>query len=195
MVRHGETDWNAAGRLQGKTDIPLNDTGIGQAKEAAAHLKNSEWDVIITSPLKRARRTAEIIGAKVKVPIVDMADFQERGYGQAEGLLAEERLEAFPDKVYPGAETIGELKSRVMNGINEINREYNGKKILLVAHGGVINAILSELSMGEIGTGKTKLINTCLSNIDFMEEKWNIRDYNQVGHLSSYSDRGGFNGF
>ena len=61
LVRHGETDWNSLGILQGRKDIPLNDTGILQAEECRELLKSTNWDVFITSPLKRTMETAEII--------------------------------------------------------------------------------------------------------------------------------------
>jgi uncharacterized phosphatase len=61
LVRHGETDWNSLGKLQGRADIPLNKIGVLQAEECRDVLKSSKWDVIITSPLKRAKETAEII--------------------------------------------------------------------------------------------------------------------------------------
>lgn len=67
LVRHGETEWNSEGILQGKTDIPLNDLGIQQAEECADYLSQFQWDVVITSPLKRAKQTAEIINKKINV--------------------------------------------------------------------------------------------------------------------------------
>lgn len=69
------------------------------------------------------------------------------------------------------------------HGLEQINHYYKGKNILLVAHGAVINAILSKFSNGEIGSGKTRLLNACISNIEFTREKWRIKNYNQVTHL------------
>lgn len=184
LVRHGETDWNVAGRLQGRTDIPLNKYGILQSQQCGEHLQASEWDIIITSPLKRAKQTAEIINEKVKVPLVEMDEFVERGFGDAEGMTKLECIEKFPNSIYPNQEETEDFHRRVMSGIEKINEHYKGKKVLLVAHGAVINAILAILSNEEIGSGKTKLLNTCLSNIDFIQDRWEIKDYNQVAHLS-----------
>src|SRR5699024_6004320 len=86
LIRHGETNWNKEGRIQGKTDIPLNETGRIQAEECAASLKHSEWDIIISSPLKRAKQTAEIINKNLHLPIMEMSAFAERNYGDAEGM-------------------------------------------------------------------------------------------------------------
>lgn len=188
LVRHGETDWNASGRLQGATDIPLNNIGIQQAKECGEFLKSTEWDVIITSPLKRAKRTAEIIHENlIDVPLIEMDDFSERCFGDAEGMRPDERQAVYPDRNYPNQEEMESFIERIMTGIKKVNQEYSNGKVLLVAHGAVINSILSTLSKGELGSGKTKLINACISNIQFQDEQWNVREINQVKHLSHYN--------
>ena len=189
LVRHGETDWNKQGRLQGKTDIPLNSHGRQQAKECQQYLKGTEWDVLITSPLSRAKKTAEIINEELQLPLVEMEEFIERTFGEAEGMTAEERRTAFADTDYPGKETIEALNQRVLAGIEKIKETYPQKKVLLVAHGAVIGAILSYFSYGETDAGKEKLLNACISNIDYQQERWNIRDYNQVSHLSAYREK------
>ncbi|MBS4218781.1 histidine phosphatase family protein [Bacillus sp. FJAT-49711] len=186
LIRHGETDWNALGKLQGRTDIPLNSTGIQQAEECRDFLKSDSWDAIITSPLQRAKRTAEIINEGLQVELVEMEEFVERSFGDAEGLTRKEIESIYPNKNVPNQEDRSALNERVIEGIEKINRKYGNKKVLLVAHGGVINAILSILSDGEIGSGKTRLINACISNINFQDEKWLISDYNQINHLTKY---------
>ncbi|GAA0462282.1 phosphatase PhoE [Alkalibacillus silvisoli] len=190
MVRHGETDWNLAGKLQGRTDIPLNQTGIKQAKECSMFLSKSNWDVIITSPLKRAKQTAEIINVKLKLPTLTMEEFLERGYGDAEGMDREERFHKFPGGIIPNQENMGSLEQRVMEGIKRVDKRFRNKKVLLVAHGAVINSILATISDGKIGSGKTKLKNACVSNIHFPENEWKIKNYNQVTHLSQYDGNG-----
>ena len=187
MIRHGETDWNAIGKLQGRTDIPLNEIGILQAEECSDFLKSSQWDVMITSPLKRAKQTAKIINKNVNVPLIEMEEFLERDYGDAEGMIYEERISKFPDKKYPNQEERISLNNRIMEGIEKINQKYGDNKILLIAHGAVINAILAMLSNGKIGSGKTKLINACISNIYFHQDKWHIKEFNQISHLSKHN--------
>lgn len=187
LVRHGETDWNLDGRIQGKTDIPLNKTGEMQAEECGEFLKDQKFDVVVASPLQRARKTADIINRHHGLPIVERDEFKERSFGKAEGLREEERKNYYPDGEYPGQEETGAFRSRVMDGIFAINEQYPGKKVLLVAHGAVINMILSTLSDGEIGTGKTKLINACISHIEFAGQQWKIHSYNQISHLSVYN--------
>lgn len=184
LVRHGETDWNSIRKIQGRTDIPINETGIRQAKDCSHFLNEFQWNVLVSSPLIRARQTAEIIKEELKLPIIVMENFIERNYGAIEGLTIEERSKLFPDLRCPGQESIEIVRERVMEGIEELHRLYQNKKIILVAHGGVINVILSILSNGMIGTGKTGLSNGSLSNIYFDEGKWKVKNYNQVSHLT-----------
>ncbi|MFD2627376.1 histidine phosphatase family protein [Oceanobacillus kapialis] len=184
LIRHGETDWNLKGQLQGSTDIPLNDTGVRQAEESAAYLNAEDYDVLIASPMKRAKRTAEIINSSLNLPFEEMEDFAERSFGDAEGLTMDERTAQYPDKQYPNQEEPEDFIKRVMNGVDKVIEKYPDKRVLLVAHGAVINAILTTVSGGEIGAGKTRLMNACISNIHYKQEKWKVVDYNQVGHLS-----------
>lgn len=183
LIRHGETDWNAQGKIQGKTDIPLNAAGIEQAQQCGAYLSASDWDLIITSPLQRARRTAEIINETLDLPLVEMEEFAEKHFGDAEGLTFEERALTFPDRLYPNQEDNDFFHERLAAGLKIIHDRYPNKRVLLVSHGGVINAILAKLSAGEIGSGKTRLLNACLSHIQFDQNHWVIQNYNQVSHL------------
>lgn len=185
FVRHGETDWNVQGKLQGKTDIPLNNNGIAQAEESATFLMNESWDLVIASPLKRAKNTAEIINEKLNLPLILNDAFMERSFGDAEGMLLTERMAAYPNHDYPNQEARESFENRLIKGMTEIANEYQDKRVLLVAHGAVINAILSVISEGEIGSGKTSLHNACRSTLTFDSRKWTIESYNQVDHLTS----------
>lgn len=114
-----------------------------------------------------------------------MEEFLERDYGEAEGLAVHERMAAFPNKNYPNQEERSSLTERVRKGMHHIAEKYENSKILLVAHGAVINVILAEFSNGEIDSGKTKLANACLTNIHFHQESWKIESYNEIAHLTS----------
>ncbi|MEK4386217.1 histidine phosphatase family protein [Solibacillus sp. FSL W7-1464] len=183
LVRHGETDWNKVGKIQGHTDIELNENGIRQAYACAEYLNNAPFELIITSPLKRAKQTAEIIAEKKNIPIIEMRQFIERSFGDAEGMTVEARLSKFPDLQYTNQESKEDLRVRVMNGLHKIQKERKESTIVLVAHSAVINSILAILSNGEIGSGKTQLANACLSTIYYNEGIWKIKNYNQVEHL------------
>ena len=183
LVRHGETEWNKLGKLQGHTDIDLNHSGVLQANACADFLSNFPFDFIITSPLKRAKQTAAIISEKKRLPVIEMAQFIERNYGDVEGMTIEERLSKFPDRQYPNQESKTSVRKRVMAGLKQIQSEHDGKNIILVAHGAVINSILAALSDEQIGSGKTKLGNACISIIVYAQGEWLIESFNQVEHL------------
>lgn len=184
FVRHGETNWNYEGRIQGREDIPLNETGKTQARLSGQHLKNEHWDVLAASPLQRAKRTAEIIGEDIGIDqIVEMPEFMERNYGEASGMTREEREEAFPDGNIRRIETIEDLTQRGMRGLEQLSKNYSDQKVLVVAHGGVINAILKAVSGGEIGSGKTRLNNACINLLDYNDSRWNVKAHNVISHL------------
>lgn len=179
LVRHGETDWNVEGRLQGREDIELNENGKLQARNCGIYLKEENWDIIITSPLKRAKQTAKIINTHV-LPI---QNFIERDYGEASGLTVDEREKLFPKRDYKNQEPRELLTKRVISGLDTIQRKHPNNKVILVAHGAVINAILAHLSNGKIGSGKTKLMTACISRIQYNQKQWRINEFNQVAHL------------
>ncbi|WEG11825.1 histidine phosphatase family protein [Pullulanibacillus sp. KACC 23026] len=183
LIRHGETDWNALGKLQGQTDVPLNKNGRLQAEACGQFLKNFHWDVLITSPLQRALETGTIINKKLDLPLLVMPQFAERFFGDAEGLTIAEREQLFPTKNYPNQEDNASLNERLMAGLESITQDYKHKKVLLVTHGAVIHTLLRHFSNGEIGKKKIRLFNGGLNHIQFDQSEWKIKSYNQVSHL------------
>jgi broad specificity phosphatase PhoE len=144
LVRHGETDWNRLGRIQGATDIHLNDTGRDQARATGEKMQGRKWDVIVSSPLSRALETASIIASCIGLPEpTPVPDIVERNYGEAEGMTGPE-LEAFypDDTPVPGRETREAVKVRVLAAMHSIAAANKGKNVIIVAHGGVIRAVL-----------------------------------------------------
>ncbi|WHX76332.1 histidine phosphatase family protein [Bacillus safensis] len=184
LVRHGETDWNAAKRIQGRTDIPLNDTGKWQAEQTGLYLKDVHWDVVISSPLTRAKETAHLILNHVHAPLVIMDDFIERDYGDAEGMSFEERQKLFPDKQYPNMEPIETIQNRMLEGIEKVRAAYPDQHVLIVAHGAAIHALLTSLVDEHMGLQNTRLVNACLNYVEWSDGKWKVRDYNVVSHLT-----------
>lgn len=150
LVRHGETDWNAQRRIQGRTDIPLNETGRAQARTTGQLLARRSWDGIYSSPLSRARETAEIIGKAIGIGSVGIIDqIGERNYGSAEG-LEDAQIEAlFPgDTPVPGRETHGEVAARVLPALLDLGSSHPGEALLVVSHGGVIRSVLNAVDPG-----------------------------------------------
>ncbi|MDR3653816.1 MAG: histidine phosphatase family protein [Paludibacter sp.] len=181
IIRHGETDWNSSGRLQGHEDIELNELGRKQAIETSRYFETETWDIVISSPLKRAFETAQIIAKRLLIPKVHIVEeIIERSYGEASGLLPEERRSRFPEGVIPGQEDFEHLRQRAMIGLNKIVSDFQGKKIIVVSHGGLTNSILYSLSNGEFGSFKTRLKNGCINKIKFQNNMWTVEFYNKT---------------
>lgn len=138
IVRHGQTDWNIEGRYGGRIDIPLNETGITQAKELKEKFKDIKIDVVITSPLIRAIQTANEITTKEK--IIDNRII-ERSNGDLEGKLKSEIAEKIdfndPNEKKYNIESITEFKKRIYSFLDEVKEKYKGKNVLIVTHAGV----------------------------------------------------------
>jgi len=161
LLRHGETDWSKAGKLQGRTDVPLNQEGIEQIGAAGEFLTRADEtiNVIISSPLARARESAEIIADRMglkKDDIVIEPDFMERCFGAGEGLTREERDRKFSVGGYPGAESVEDLCKRVGAAFTKVINKYGGKTVLIVAHGSVLKAILTSATNGKYSYSEGK---------------------------------------
>lgn len=144
LVRHGETDWNRARRVQGRTDIPLNDTGRAQARETAALLVRRRWDAVYASPLSRALETARILAQGVGVREVPTLEaLVERNYGEAEGMGFDELQARYPEHTRaPGQETREEVAQRVVPALLGLSVRHPGERLLVVSHGGAIRSVL-----------------------------------------------------
>ena len=180
MIRHGETDWTKARRLQGREDVPLNAEGFAQADAVAEYLRTSDWDIVLSSPLSRAAQTADVIAHKLGLPdVIKDACFMERDYGKASGLTPEERKRRFPDRQYEDMEDWTALRDRIYGGLMRYITAYRGMNLLIVSHGAAINALLSKISGGEIGTGKTRLATASMNMLRYHEDTLRIEYYNR----------------
>ena len=147
LVRHGETDWNRERRIQGSTDIPLNETGREQASVTGALLASRDWDGVYASPLSRAFETAEIIARELGLPAPQaVPQLAERNYGDAEGLTGDEIDTRFAGTDIPGRETREEVAARALPAIIALAENHPGESIVLVSHGGVIRTILNSVA-------------------------------------------------
>jgi broad specificity phosphatase PhoE len=134
LVRHGETDWNAEGRLQGQTDRPLNDFGRRQAQRLGAELEADDLESIYSSDLARARETAEIVGERLGLPVAFEPDLREKDWGNWEGLTPEER-----DRVEFVGESTEAHQERTLAALRRIAERHPGDRlVLVVTHGGSI---------------------------------------------------------
>lgn len=157
IVRHGETDSNKAKKLMGKSvDEPLNPEGLKQAYELVENIHENDYDIIFTSPLKRAQQTAKIIADKIKVPIIEKSEIVERDFGSMVGKSWDEMINEvksenvnFKEKDFEqkydyrpyGGECVEDVKERVLKFIDELKTNYSDKKVLIVAHGGIMKLL------------------------------------------------------
>ena len=150
VTRHGQTDWNVLEKIQGQTDIELNDTGRQQAEETGKSIRNENIDLIITSPLKRAKETAEIINRNFNVTIIEDNRLMERKFGKSEGLTKSDirKLKEINPEIndvwnyninidFNDMETMEDFCNRIYEFLDDIIENYKDKNILLVTHGGV----------------------------------------------------------
>jgi probable phosphoglycerate mutase len=160
LVRHGETDWNRAGRWQGHADPPLNDRGRDQARALAQRLADTHLDAIYASDLARARETAEIVGAAKGVTVVRDTALREIDVGEWSGLTTAEIERRFPDGFrrhvdggdgWERGETHSAMSSRIGGAILRLAAAHADETVLCVLHGGVIRALLAHAEGVELG--------------------------------------------
>lgn len=152
LLRHGQTDWNLEGKMQGRKDIPMNDTGIKQMMELSEHLRkmNFHVDFIISSPLNRAKESAKIVAETIGFEgnIVYDEDFIERSFGLAEGLVWTKDLNLNDEKY--AVETVEDVCKRAKIAIDKYML-HEDISILIVAHGAILSAVKHVLSQGMFG--------------------------------------------
>ncbi|HSP52346.1 MAG TPA: histidine phosphatase family protein [Cryobacterium sp.] len=152
LIRHGQTDWNAALRIQGHSDIPLNDTGRGQAADAVGHLAALEWDFVVSSPLSRAAETADLIAEGLGLTVTRrIPEIVERNYGPAEGMSAGLELDALrvpggPTGIggFRGAEPEDSVAARGVTALQLLAHDHPGARIIVVSHGTLIRLTLMQ---------------------------------------------------
>lgn len=153
LARHGQTDWNARHRLQGGTDVPLNDTGRAQARRLAGRLRGLRLDGVFSSALSRSRETAEIVAGGTRVE--SLPGLNEQSLGEFEGKILDgsdpEMEETFrqrasdPDDDLGGGESESRFRARIHETLESIVRRHPDGAILIVGHGGTNQMILRDL--------------------------------------------------
>lgn len=185
LVRHGVTDWNAVGRIQGQTNTTLNDEGRKQAELLGERLAGQQWDLIIASDLTRAWHTAEIINERLGVPILSDARLREVNFGEVEGTTSAERIarwgEDWRDQDV-GREKQEIIDERITAAIHDILAEHAGKSVLVVSHGALIINCL-RLFVPQLDTS-ARLNNASLTVISYADERWDCSLYNCTNHLN-----------
>lgn len=151
LFRHGETDWNKQGFLQGRTDIPLNKTGTSQAGHLRDQLVFSGIKLLVTSPLQRARETAMIVNSKLNVPLIEDMAFAEADCGVLEERNKsdfEDYFKQWESPLHPmefpiNGEVNADVYTRTITGLMTLARTYEHDVIGISTHGGVIRRLLN----------------------------------------------------
>lgn len=150
LVRHGETDWNKENRILGHTDKHLNETGVKQAEIAADFLRDKHIDLIVSSDLARAKKTAEIIAKVTGAEIILDKSLREIHCGSLEGMLipeANEKYGAFLDRPYKdlGGEALEEVEERAMTALRNHRKDHKHKNVVIVSHGALLGLVIKNI--------------------------------------------------
>lgn len=200
LVRHGVTDWNRDRRIQGQSDVPLNAEGIEQARLTATRLAGETWAALYSSDLRRAAQTAEFIGAATSLPVRLDRGLRERSFGPLiEGLTFFEARERVPDywllspqrgdRMPLGMEAPEALRARAVGTLERIAAAHPGQRVVAVAHGAFINALLAAVTGGALGPGRTRLDNGGLTRVRRLPQPavedlgWQIQVVNDTAHI------------
>ena len=199
LVPHGQTDWNLEKKSMGHKDVPLNKTGTQQAQATANYFfqehQAKPFSAIYSSDLSRAHATAQAIAHKLNLAVHDDTNLREGSGGIFEGYTHQEIRQKFPDVIahldkdptflVPGAETKEQVTKRVVEALKELVKKNQGKRIIVVTHGGCLNKI-SRWVKNNFAQQAPRHIdpeNASISLISVTNDKWKIENWAQTNHL------------
>lgn len=200
LVRHGETEWNAEGRVQGQTDIPLSPVGMRQAHASAAVLSRHDFTAVYSSDLMRVRQTAEPSAHKLALPIQLDPELRERHYGIFERLRYEEVKERYPelylrfhekdpDFDFETGESLRTFFDRSLRAMTRIVEKHPCEQVLVFTHGGVLDMVYRHARTLGLSAQRDYGIPNCGVNwIEVTPDRWNVHCWADVSHLQSARD-------
>lgn len=195
LVRHGETDWNVEGRIQGHTDIALNRLGEAQAEALGKRLSRERFDAVYSSDLIRAYRTASPAVADPERTIIKEPSLRERHLGVLQGLTGAQAMldhpaawDAFksrdPARALEGGESLGEFSRRVTGFVERVLHQHAGGRLLLVTHGGVLDAAYRHArGMPLTAARDFPVFNASVNILCRNEHDWHVECWGDVSHL------------
>jgi len=188
IVRHGETEWNVAMRLQGKLNSSLTTVGRKQIEYAAKALRNRKFEMLITSDLGRAMETAMIINSYHKLEVNLSENLRERNFGVMEGLTREEVAEKYPEVhegymtrksnyQVPDGESLVQFYARVSAELKRIVELWPGKNILAISHGGVLDCSMRMVFGISLDACRNFTIyNASINTFSFSNNQWDLEE-------------------
>jgi 2,3-bisphosphoglycerate-dependent phosphoglycerate mutase len=199
LIRHGQTAWNKMKRLQGHSDIPLNEKGEQQAIALGETLKDEPLDAIVSSDMMRALKTAEEIAKWHQLPVQIVPNLRERCYGAFEGLNPQEIEQRFPeshaawhaadpDHVFPPGERVAEsmrqFHHRALATLTNLSKEYEGRKVAVIAHFGIIEVAYRVAHGIPVGQGgRMPVLNTSINRFAFANGEVKMIAWGETEHL------------
>lgn len=185
FVRHGTTEWNQAGRLQGQLDTNLTEEGREQAVKLGQALRGGPWQGVVSSDLRRARETAELIAEHAGLPLLRTdARLREKGFGELEGTTLADRLARWGEQwrtLAPGQESDEAVWGRWLDFYEHVLlRQYEGRQLLVVSHGAFIGRVLQ---LNGLERADDPLVNGSLTVLQRGDGIWQTVLYNEIGHL------------
>ena len=196
FIRHGETDWNVAHRIQGQIDIELNDTGHKQAVAMAFNAAHHQFNAIYSSDLQRAFTTAAMLAERRGLEIKPLPLLRERHYGIFQGITAKEAAQTHPkehalymarDLVYDfeTGESMHTFADRVASAIDTMSRHHSGQTIAAVSHAGVLDIIYRKATGRPLHTPRDFDVPNCALNwFKFDEHGWHLEAWDDHHHLA-----------
>ena len=195
LVRHGETEWNLEGRIQGHTDSRLTERGREEGRRVAERLANLEVAAVYASDLGRARETGEIIAAPHGLSVQTTPDLRERCYGEFEEKTLSQIREDDPTAVErwlfdrqrlapPGGETQQELSDRTMRALREIVAAHPGETVIVAGHGGPIkSAVFAVLAVPVDSWDRTWVANGSVTVLRGRRDDLRVASFNDTSHV------------
>lgn len=195
VVRHGATEWNKAGRIQGQLDVPINAEGRNQAALAAQSLTAVNATALYSSDLLRTFETAQIIGQQTGLQVIQKPNLREIHFGQWQGLTSQEICQRDPD-IYaarreyphtippPGGESWRHFYHRAIQAVQQILRVSDAQHLIISTHSGVCTALgLEALGLGYKGNRPFGSANCAIHTIAIENQQWEAIALNDVSHL------------
>ena len=199
-VRHGETAWNADARIQGQRDIGLNETGRWQAQRVGQALAEEPITAVYSSDLERAQATAQSISEVKGVPVIPHEGLRERSFGMFEGKTFDEIHETWPEHAHnwrkripewqppEGGESLVQLRERVTRTVQELAARHPGEQIVVVAHGGVLDALYRVATGQEVNSPRTwELPNGAINRLLWTPQGFTLVGWSDTQHLDHAS--------
>ena len=195
LVRHGETAWNLEGKQQGHLDSPLTPRGLAQGGALARRLKLEDFAALYSSDLGRAYQTARFIADKTGHKILTSQRLRERNLGIFQGLTKAEIQKQFPEEyrfykragpeyVIPSGESGRDYFNSTTRFLEGLAKEHSGQQIVIVTHGGVLNAAFRHALAIPLETPRRfALLNASLNVFDYEGGKWRLEVWGDVNHL------------